>query len=105
MSEDIKFMLGDKLSTYYDAAIAIFNVTQNPRRNKMKRTIQAYYVALVNIWTKSFSKDNVMTWQAITTKSEKLVTNYYTQIYKKAHTKQGDGHVDECKSKRQLNKI
>ena len=49
MSEDIVFMLGDKLPTYYDAAIAIFNVTQNSRRNKMKSTIQAYYVALVNM--------------------------------------------------------
>ena len=49
MSEDIVSMLDDKLPTYYDAAIAIFNVTQNPRQNKMKSTIQAYYVALANI--------------------------------------------------------
>ena len=78
MSEDIVFMLGDKLPTYYDAAITIFNVTQNPRRNKMKSTIQAYYVALVNIWTKSFSKDHVVTQRAIITKLEKLIANYYT---------------------------
>ena len=48
MSEDIVFMLGDKLPIYYDAAVAIFNVTQSPRRNKMKSTIHGYYVALVN---------------------------------------------------------
>ena len=98
------FILGDKLPTYYDAAIAIFNVTQNSRQNKMKSTIQAYYVDLVNIWTKSFSKDHVMTLQAIITKLEKLVANYYTRVYKKAHMKQGDGRVNECKSKRQLNR-
>ena len=97
-------MLGDKLPTYYDAAIAIFNVTQNSRRNKMKSTIQAYYVALVNIWTKSFSKDHAMTRRAIITKLGKLVANYNTRVYKKAHMKQGDGRVDECKSKRQLNR-
>ena len=85
------FMLGDKLPTYYDAAIAIFNVTQNSRRNKMKSTIQAYYVALVNIWTKSFSKDHVVTQRAIITKLEKLVANYYTWVYKKAHMKEEAG--------------
>ena len=72
------FMLGDKLPTYYDAAVAIFNVTQSPRRNKMKSTIQAYYVALVNTYTKPFSKDHVMTWRAIITKLEKPVANYHT---------------------------
>ena len=105
MSEDIEFMLGDKLPTSYDAAIAIFNITQNPKRSKMKRTIHAYYVALVNVWTKSFSKDHVMTRRAIITKLEKLVGNYYTQVYKKAHMKQGDGRDGEGKSIRQLNKI
>ena len=104
MSEDIVFMLGGKLPTYYDAAIAIFNVPQNPRQNKMKITIQAHYVALVNIWTKSFSKDHVMTQRAIIMKLEKLVANYYTQVYKQAHVKQGDRCIDECKSKRQLSK-
>ena len=60
-------MSGDKLPTYYDAAIAIFNIKQNPKRDKMKRTIYAYYVALVNVWTKSYGKDHVMTRRAITT--------------------------------------
>ena len=46
-----------------------------------------------------------MTRRAIIIKLEKLVANYYTQVYKKAHMKQGDGCVDECKPKRQLNKI
>ena len=93
-------MLGDKLPTYYGAAIVIFNVTQNPRQNKIKSTIQVCYVALVNISTKSFSKDHVMTPWSITTKFEKLVANYYTQVYKNSHMKQEDGHIDKCKWKR-----
>ena len=46
-----------------------------------------------------------MNWRAIITKLEKPVANYCTRVYKKAPMKQGDGRVDECKSKRQLNKI
>ena len=49
--------------------------------------------------------DHVMTRRAIITKLEKLVANYYTQVYKKVHMKRGEGQVDECKSKGQLNKI
>ena len=49
--------------------------------------------------------DHVMTRRAIITKLEKLVANYYTQVYKKVHMKRGEGQVDECKSKGQLNNI
>ena len=78
MSEDITFELGDKLPTYYDAAIAIFKVTQNPNRDKMKSTIIAYYKELVDTWTRAFDKNHVKTRRAIITKLEKLVSSYYT---------------------------
>ena len=46
-----------------------------------------------------------MTRRAIITKLEKLVSIYYTPVYKKAHTKHGDGRDGEGKSIQQLNKI
>ena len=48
---------------------------------------------------------HVMTRRAIITLLEKLVCSYYTQVYKKAHMNQGDGHDGEGKLIRQLNKI
>ena len=71
----------------------------------MKSTIIAYYTEQVDIWTRAFDKNHVMTRHAIITKLEKLVSSYYTRVYKKAHTKHGDGRDDEGKSIRQLNKI
>ena len=63
MSEDITFELADKLPTYYDAAIAIFKITQNPNRDKMESTIIAdhgqKYCALLKIEKISHFYENV----------------------------------------------
>ena len=46
------FVLGDKLPTNYDVAIAIFSVAQKLKSDKMKHCIRAYVTALINLWTK-----------------------------------------------------
>ena len=38
----LKFVLGDVLPTYYDAAISIFSVAVKPSTTKMKNTINQY---------------------------------------------------------------
>ena len=35
MSEKVIFVLGDKLPTYYDAVIAIYEIATQPKSNKM----------------------------------------------------------------------
>ena len=39
MSEKVAFVLGDKLPTYYDAAISIYIVATKPKSKKMVSTI------------------------------------------------------------------
>ena len=49
MDEKIIFVLGDKLSKYYDTAIAIFTIGQKLKSDKMKLCIQAYITALIDV--------------------------------------------------------
>ena len=39
---EVKFILGDVLPTYYDAAISIFSVASKPGTAKMKAVIRSY---------------------------------------------------------------
>ena len=39
MPEKVHFILGDKLSTVYDAAISLFSVATQPENNKMQVTM------------------------------------------------------------------
>ena len=45
MNKNILFILGDKLPTYYDAAIAIYSVTQSINSDKMQHCITSYATA------------------------------------------------------------
>ena len=60
MDENIIFVLGDKLATYYEAGIAIFSVCVKAKSPKMKAYIRAYVNALINIWTKAFGNEHIM---------------------------------------------
>ena len=102
---DSKFELGDKLPTYYEAAIAIFKVTQIPNRPKMKSVLTSYYSSLVELWVKSFGADHVMTNKSVMAKLEKLVNSYFNKVYKRAHMKKEDGRLGAGMSMRQLNKV
>ena len=44
--------MGDKLLTYYEAAISIFFVAAKPSSSKMKKTINKY---AIEIWENLFS--------------------------------------------------
>ena len=88
MDEKIIFALEDKLPRYYDAAIAIFTIAQKPKSDKMKLCIQAYVAALIDIWTKSFGVEHILNRGCVTKQVEKLVTNYYNNVYSESHRKQ-----------------
>ena len=105
MDEKIIFVLGDKLPRYYDAAIAIFTIAQKPQSDKMKLCIQAYVTALIDIWTKSFGIEHILTCGCVTKRVERLVTNYYNNVYSESHCKQPKkkGSTFVKKSIRQLN--
>ena len=112
MTENLVFILGDKLPTYYDAAIAIYSVATKPKSKKMNSVISAYVKALIDIWKRSFGNDHVMSRSSVTSKLQKLVDHYYNQVYIKIHRK-SDKHKKESNSKniktsgkssRQLNK-
>ena len=107
MGEKIIFVLRDKLPKYYDAAIAIFTIAQKPKSDKMKLCFQANTLTgLTDIWTKSFGVEHILIRGCATKRVEKLVTNYYNNIYIERHHKQpkkkGSNFVN--KSIRQLNR-
>ena len=106
MDEKIIFALGDKLPRYYDAAIAIFTIAQKPKSDKMKLCIQAYVAALIDIWTKSFGVEHILNRGCIYKRVEKLVTNYYNNVYRESHRKQPkkEGSTFVKKSIRQLSR-
>ena len=105
MAEDFNFDLGDRLPTFYDAAIAIFKVSQNPKRPKMKKVINAYQVALSKLWIQAFGNNHIMVKNSIIKKLEKLVNSYFNKVYKRAHMHKGDGRMGAGMSMRQLNKV
>ena len=49
MSEKLVFVLGDKLPTYYNAAISIFQVASKPRSKKMINSVHIYACSLIDI--------------------------------------------------------
>ena len=73
-SSELKFVLGDKLPTYYEAAISIFSVAAKPSSSKMKKTINAYAKCLIDIWENVFSSKHVMRRNAVIERVEKLVS-------------------------------
>ena len=81
MGEQLKFILNDKLPTYYDATISIFTECQKLRISKMSTTVSAYTDALVEMRLKSFGEERVPTRRAVKMKAEKLVGHYYDNVY------------------------
>ena len=83
MEEEVqlKFVLGDVLPTYYDAAISIFSVAVKPSTPKMKQAINAYANSLIDIWERSFTNKHVLGRNAVVGKIEKLVSLYYNKVY------------------------
>ena len=57
--EEVVFILGDKLPTYYDIAISLFQVCLSRQGEKAQSTLNAFYSALVNSWGKAFGEGHV----------------------------------------------
>ena len=106
MEQKILFILGDKLPTYYDAAIAIYSVTQNIKSDKMLHCISSYATALISIWTKAFGDDHVIYRTNVINKIKEVVTHYNTHVYiEKSRTKPKKKNAPFVKkSGRQLNR-
>ena len=106
MAADVKFVLGDTLPTYYDAAIAIFSVTRKINCAKMDNTLKNYADALINMWEKSFGGSTyVMARNSVLKRLEKLVHHYYNNVATKLNrTTSKHGEVHKPVSERTLNK-
>ena len=87
MSEKVVFVLGDKLPSYYDAAISIYMVATKLKSKKMVSTINSYTKALIDIWKRTFGDLHVTSRSSVTNKLQKLVEHYYSQVYVKVHRK------------------
>ena len=107
MSEKLVFVLGDKLPTYYDAAMSIYMVATKPKSKKMVSSINSYSKALIDIWKRSFGDLRVTSRSSVTNKLQKLVEHYYSQVNVKVHHK-SEKHRKNVKSvgksSRQLDK-
>ena len=87
MSEKVVFVLGDKLPSYYDAAISIYMVATKLKSKKMVSTINSYTKVLIDIWKRTFGDLHVTSRSSVTNKLQKLVEHYYSQVYVKVHRK------------------
>ena len=84
---DSKFELGDKLPTYYEAAIANCHLQGHsyPKQTQNEKCTDLLLLNLVELWVKSFRADHVMTKKSVMAKLEKLVNSYFNKVYKRAH--------------------
>ena len=73
MSEKVVFVLGDKLPSYYDAAMSIYMVATKLKSKKMVSTINSYTKALIDIWKRTFGDLHVTSTSSVTNKLQKLV--------------------------------
>ena len=78
---DIIFVLGDKLPTYYDAAISIWSVCHSKEGKKKSKAVNAYYRALSEVWIKAFGKDHVTSRTTILKRLDGIVKKYYNEVY------------------------
>ena len=78
--EEVVFILGDKLPTYYDIAISLFQVCSSRQGEKAQSTLNAFYSALVNSWGKAFGEGHVQNSPTIMKKLQKLRDSYSTEV-------------------------
>ena len=80
------FIIGDKIPTYYDVAISLFQVSTR-RGDQGKKAINSYYKSLVDCWTKAFERGHVLSRPAVIKKLGKVRDSYYNEVYTKCHRK------------------
>ena len=78
--------MGDKIPTYYDVAISLFQISTR-RGDQGKKAINSYYKSLVDCWTKSFGTGHVLSRLAVIKKLEKVRDSYYNEVYTECHRK------------------
>ena len=84
--EKIVFVMGDKIPTYCDVTISLFQVSIR-FGNQGKKAINSYYKSLVDCWTKAFGTGHVLSRPAVIKKLEKFRDSYYNKVYTKCHRK------------------
>ena len=104
-SESYLFIIGDKLPTYYDVAISLFEVCTRREGEKARSTLISYYTALMNVWTKSFGEGHRLTRKSIMKKLEKVCDSYYNEVYTKCSRKTQKRPNQPISTIRQQNKV
>ena len=97
--EGIKFVLGEILLTYFDAAISIFSVAVKPNSSKMKEIINSYVNSLIEVWEKSFTSNRVLRLQGLVERPQKLVSLYYNKVHNLANRTSSKRESDTTRPK------
>ena len=85
MTKKLVFVLGDKLPTYYDAAISIFKINHKYKDQENDGVINSYAVSLIDIWKKLFGDSHVTSRSAVTIKLQYIDEHNHNNVYIKSH--------------------
>ena len=99
------FIMGDKLPTYYDVAITLFQVSTRRQGDQAQNALHAYQLALVDTWTKAFGTGHVMSRRGIINKLEKVCDRYYNEVYTKCNRKKPKHANESIPSIRSQNRL
>ena len=104
MACDYKFILGDKLPTIYDAAIAVHSVAKGTQSCSRTTAIHKYALALREMWVKSFTEKHVIHLNSVKKRLVGIMKDYDNKVYKPCckGRRANDLH---CSTIRNLNKI
>ena len=104
-AENFIFLLDDRLPTYYDVAISLFQVCVKRNGLKGQKVLNAYYKALVDQWNKAFGEGHTITRKSVINKLEKLFDSYRNDVYLKCIRKTPRNPNDPLFKIRNQNKI
>ncbi|CAL4059740.1 unnamed protein product, partial [Meganyctiphanes norvegica] len=99
------FVLGDKLPTFYDAAMQICGVSPTPGSKKRSSAVYAYALALQNMWISCFGEAYVVSRNTIISRLTTVLQSYNKKI--RGTKRYGDKRmtsIGQTKSIRNLNR-
>ena len=85
MADDYRFIIGDKLPTVYDAAIAIHTVAKGSTARP--RAIHKYALAVRELWVKSFTEKHVIHLNTVKKRLVGIMKDYDNKVYKASTVK------------------
>lgn len=77
----------DRLPTTYESVMAVISVAPTHGTRKQQDTIHDFSVWLHELWTKSFSKDNVLVLKTVKTRLVKHLKDYASSVQKRKGSK------------------